>query len=67
MALNQAFSACSFIAFVMSFVPFPWHMQASNTGICLYMFWVGLGNLAYFINSIIWDGNVVNWAPLHGH
>jgi len=28
------------------------------------MFWVGLSNLALFINSVVWDGNVENWSPV---
>ena len=37
---------------------------AWNTGTCLFMAWTGLGCLNYFINSIIWNGNTVNWAPV---
>jgi len=28
------------------------------------MFWVGLSCLTFFVNSIVWDGNVFNWAPV---
>ena len=28
------------------------------------MFWTGLACLNQFINSIVWKGNVINWAPV---
>jgi len=28
------------------------------------MFWVGLSNLTLFINSVVWDKNIVNWSPV---
>jgi hypothetical protein len=28
------------------------------------MTWTALASLNFFINSIIWNGNVVNWAPV---
>ncbi|TFK44579.1 pheromone A receptor-domain-containing protein [Crucibulum laeve] len=61
---NHTFSAFSFIGFVLVCVPFPWHAQAWNTGTCLYMGWTGLMCLVFFINSIVWDANVINWAPV---
>jgi pheromone a factor receptor len=27
------------------------------------MIWSALANLTFFINSIIWDGNMIDWAP----
>lgn len=30
----------------------------------MYIMWAALSNLAWFINSIIWDGNFVDWAPV---
>ena len=35
-----------------------------NAGACLYMIWTGIANLVLFINSIIWRGNALNWAPV---
>ncbi|KAI0060066.1 STE3-domain-containing protein [Artomyces pyxidatus] len=61
---NQVFSAFSFVGFVMCAIPFYWHMEAWNTGTCLYMAWTGLGCLNYFINSIVWNGTVLNKAPV---
>ncbi|EAU91360.1 RCB1 [Coprinopsis cinerea okayama7 len=63
-AVNHAFSAFSFIALVLVLIPLPWHLEAWNTGTILYIFWTSISLLNYFINSIIWDGNDVNWAPV---
>ncbi|KAF5378593.1 hypothetical protein D9615_007162 [Tricholomella constricta] len=61
---NEVFSAFSFIGFLMCCIPFPWHLEAWNTGTCLYMAWTGLACLNQFINSVIWHGNAINWAPV---
>lgn len=45
-------------------IPLPWHLEAWNTGTCLYMIWTGLACLIQFINSIVWRSNVINWAPV---
>uniref|UniRef100_A0A8H7Y347 Pheromone receptor n=2 Tax=Psilocybe cubensis TaxID=181762 RepID=A0A8H7Y347_PSICU len=62
--VNTAFSALSFITFILVCIPFSWHLEAWNTGTCLYMAWTALGLLSYFINSIIWRDNAINWAPV---
>lgn len=61
---NEVFTTFSFIGFVMCCIPFPWHLQAWNTGTCLYMAWAGIACLVQGINSIIWNGNAINWAPV---
>ncbi|KAI6111889.1 pheromone A receptor-domain-containing protein [Pisolithus thermaeus] len=61
---NWFFSACSFIGFVLCAIPLPWHLEAWNTGTCLYMIWTGLGCLNQFINSVVWNTNVINKAPV---
>ncbi|KAF8160982.1 pheromone A receptor-domain-containing protein [Crassisporium funariophilum] len=61
---NIFFSACSFITFILVCIPFPWHLEAWNTGTCLYMAWTGLATLVLFINSVIWNDNAINWAPV---
>jgi hypothetical protein len=38
---------------------------ARNTGTCLYMFWTGLGCLSQCINSIVWNKNMINRAPVY--
>ncbi|KAJ4486647.1 pheromone receptor [Lentinula edodes] len=61
---NWVFSMFAFIGFLLSIIPLPWHLEAWNTGTCLFMIWTGLACLNQFINSIIWNGNVINWAPV---
>ncbi|KAF9016307.1 STE3-domain-containing protein [Hymenopellis radicata] len=61
---NHLFSAFAFIGFVMCMIPLRWHLQAYNVGTCAYMIWVGLGCLNLFINSIIWNGNAIDSAPV---
>ena len=39
--------------------------SAWNTGTCLYMIWVGLGCLLQCINSIVWNKNMINRAPVY--
>ncbi|KAF8884489.1 pheromone A receptor-domain-containing protein, partial [Infundibulicybe gibba] len=60
---NFIYSTFAFIGFLFVSIPFPWHLEAWNTGTCLYMLWTGLACLNQFINSIVWNGNAINWAP----
>ncbi|KIK69499.1 hypothetical protein GYMLUDRAFT_507936 [Collybiopsis luxurians FD-317 M1] len=61
---NWVFSMCAFIGFLLCAIPLPWHLEAWNTGTCLYMIWTGLACLNQFVNSIIWTGNAINSAPV---
>lgn len=61
---NRVFSAFSFIGFVFCCIPLRRHMQAWNIGIVLNMAWTGLACLNFFINSIIWNDNLDNPAPI---
>nr|AGG68691.2 putative pheromone receptor [Flammulina velutipes]QHW03268.1 putative pheromone receptor protein isoform s5 [Flammulina filiformis] len=63
-APNEVFTAFAFVSFMLCVIPLPWHLQAWNVGTCSYMFWVGLASLNAFINSIVWNHNAVNWAPV---
>ena len=38
---------------------------ARNTGTCLFMIWTGLGCLLQCINSIVWNKNTINRAPVY--
>ncbi|KAI0270665.1 pheromone A receptor-domain-containing protein [Gloeopeniophorella convolvens] len=62
---NHVYSGFSFVGFVMCAVPFYWHLEAWNTGTCLYMAWTGLGCLMQFVNSVVWDRNMINKAPIY--
>ena len=58
------FPVVAFLGFVLSFVPFSWHLQAWNAGTCMYMFWAGLASLVQFVNSIVWHDNARNPIPV---
>ncbi|KAJ7622027.1 pheromone B alpha 1 receptor [Roridomyces roridus] len=62
-APNWVFSMFSFIAFLISVIPLPWHLEAWNVGTCMFMLWSGFANLVLFIDSIIWNGNMIDWSP----
>ncbi|KAH7882760.1 pheromone A receptor-domain-containing protein [Phlebopus sp. FC_14] len=61
---NWFFTLCAFFGFVLVTIPLPWHLEAWNTGTCLYMIWTGLACLNQFINSIVWNSDVINRAPV---
>lgn len=63
-ASNTAFSAMSFIGFVLVTLPLPWHLHSWNVGTVMYMLWTGVTCLKFFIDSVIWDGNAIDWAPV---
>lgn len=58
------FPVLSFLGFVVAIIPFPWHLQAWNSGTCAFMIWTSLACLVEFINSILWAGNVKNNLPI---
>ncbi|KAF4623145.1 hypothetical protein D9613_002291 [Agrocybe pediades] len=60
---NSIYSAFAFIGFVMCCIPLPWHLEAWNTGTCLYMVWTGLACLNMFINSVVWTANAIDFSP----
>ncbi|KAH9976617.1 GPCR fungal pheromone mating factor [Lactifluus volemus] len=62
---NELFTAFSFVGFLMCVIPFYWHFQARNMGTCLYMAWTGLGCLILCIDSIVWNKNMINRAPVY--
>ncbi|TDL15323.1 pheromone receptor [Rickenella mellea] len=55
----------AFVCFILVLIPLPWHLQAWNTGTCMYMIWTGVVCLIQFANSIIWHGNTINKAPIY--
>ncbi|KAJ2924696.1 hypothetical protein H1R20_g12405, partial [Candolleomyces eurysporus] len=61
---NPVYSTFALLGFLACAIPFPWHFEAWNTGTCLYMVWCGIGCLNMFINSIVWNGNALNKAPV---
>ncbi|KAF5354498.1 hypothetical protein D9758_012401 [Tetrapyrgos nigripes] len=61
---NQVYSAFTFIGFFLCMIPLPWHLEAWNTGTCLYMIWTGLACLNLGINSVVWNNDAINRAPV---
>ncbi|KAI0299559.1 pheromone A receptor-domain-containing protein [Russula brevipes] len=41
--------------------------RAWNAGTCLFMVWTGLGCLMQCINSIVWNKNRIDKAPVYSH
>ncbi|KAJ3886669.1 pheromone receptor [Lentinula edodes] len=58
------FPILSFLGFVLSVIPLPWHFQAWNSGTCAFMLWVGCFCLILFIDSLIWADNAINSIPV---
>lgn len=59
-----AFPTLALLGAVLVLIPFPWHLQAWNSGTCLYMLWTSLGLINLAINSVIWRSSVVDYAPV---
>ncbi|KAI0830080.1 putative fungal pheromone GPCR, STE3-type [Trametes gibbosa] len=58
------FPVVAFLGFILALVPFPWHLQAWNAGTCIFMVWASLASLIQFVDSIVWNGNAINSAPV---
>ena len=63
-ASNTAFTVFSGFGFILSVVPLYWHLESWNVGTCMYMIWTALACLVHFVDSIVWSGNAINWAPV---
>ncbi|KAL1730156.1 pheromone A receptor-domain-containing protein [Schizophyllum commune] len=61
---NWVFSMFMVFGIIMTLLPLPWHLEAWNTGTCLYMLWVAVACLCQLVNSIVWSGNAIDWAPV---
>ena len=65
--LSLAYPSFPIFGFITTFlvlIPLPWHLQVWNAGTCMFMIWTAIATLNFSINSVIWHGNVVNWAPV---
>jgi len=62
-AISLASSRCARPIYLnlleLSFLSLAW-----SAGPCMYMIWTGLACLNQFINSIIWNGNAIDFAPV---
>ncbi|KAH7930004.1 fungal pheromone STE3G-protein-coupled receptor [Leucogyrophana mollusca] len=61
---NHVFSGLSFTGFFLVALPFSWHFRTWNISTCAFVLWTSLGCLLQFVNSVVWDKNVNNWAPV---
>ncbi|KAI6106634.1 putative fungal pheromone GPCR, STE3-type [Pisolithus croceorrhizus] len=67
MDVNPTYSLFPFFAllgFIAVLIPLPWHLQAWNSGTCMYIAWTALGCLLHFVNSIVWRNSALNVAPV---
>ncbi|EGN92606.1 hypothetical protein SERLA73DRAFT_127332 [Serpula lacrymans var. lacrymans S7.3] len=56
--------AGAFIGAVLVLIPLPWHWRARNIGTLAIIAWLFVMNMIYFVNTIVWAGNVNNPAPV---
>lgn len=49
---------------VLMLLPLPWHLKARNSGTLIHVGWTFSACVVFFINSIIWAGNVDDIAPV---
>lgn len=49
---------CMTIVFLLTF------LLAWNAGTCIVMMWIAVGCLIQFVNSVVWNGNTINHAPV---
>lgn len=63
-ASNTAFTVFSAIGLVLSLIPLWWHLESWNVGTCMFMIWTALTCLVFFVDSIAWSGNIINWTPV---
>lgn len=58
------FPVFSFLGFIAVLIPLPWHLQAWNSGTCMYIAWTAVGCLLQFVNAVVWRDNALNVAPV---
>jgi pheromone a factor receptor len=65
-ASNTTFTVFSGISFFLSVIPLSWHLRSWDThvGTCMFMIWTALACIVHFVDSIVWNGNAINWAPV---
>ncbi|CAE6424206.1 unnamed protein product [Rhizoctonia solani] len=54
----------SFICTILVLIPLPWHWRVRNIATLSIIFWIAIINLTRGINSVIWAGRTVNYAPV---
>jgi pheromone a factor receptor len=61
---NLAYQVIAPISMLLILLPLPWHWSARNVGTLLYIAWSFTGSLVFFVNSIVWNGNLSNPTPV---
>lgn len=61
---HSLFPIFALLGFIVVLIPLPWHLQAWNSGTCMYIAWTALGCLLHFVNSIVWHSSALNVAPV---
>lgn len=63
---NTVFAVFSGTGVILSIIPLWWHLKSWNMHVatCMYMIWTAITCLVYFVDSIVWSGNAINWAPV---
>lgn len=59
-----AFPVLALLGSGLALIPLPWHLQAWNSGTCLYMIWASIACFNLGLNSILWRDNAINFAPV---
>ena len=63
---NTTFTVFSGVRLFLSDILLSWDLQSwhMHVGTCMFMIWTALTCLVYFVDSIVWNGNAINWAPV---
>ncbi|EGO00903.1 hypothetical protein SERLA73DRAFT_159532 [Serpula lacrymans var. lacrymans S7.3] len=61
---NHIFSVFAFTGFILMDILLPLHIKARNIGTSAFIIWASLLCFNGFVNSIVWNDNVTNWAPV---
>ncbi|TFY82430.1 hypothetical protein EWM64_g1589 [Hericium alpestre] len=65
---HPEFPVVTLISALALFFPLPWHLRAGNVAMVAMVFWLFWANIIYFVDSIVWAGNVnivaVAWCDI---
>ncbi|KAI0310505.1 pheromone A receptor-domain-containing protein [Amylostereum chailletii] len=53
------------LAAILVIIPLPWHWRARNIPTLSLMGWSFFLNIFYAVNIIVWNGNILDWAPVY--
>jgi pheromone a factor receptor len=52
------------LGIVLVLLPLPMHLRAGNAGTLFNIAWLFVGNLIFFVNTIVWWDSDANVAPI---